>query len=249
MKKIFMLLVACVAMMFVSCSDDDDDVTKGANGEKLVSTLKYSEEITNSNLSYIERYEYDKQGRITKRENTETYEDETGTYICLYTYKDNKIILNDDGDEMIYTLNDKGLVIKSSDPEYGESEYAYNEQNQLIKITGSVQATFVWENGNIISEKIKHNWDSGFTDYKYEYNSNENKTAIIRLYAYDTAIDDALCAAGYFGAKTKNLATKRIKATDTYKTIRNYTLDKEGYVIATNGTTEGKQESITIEYK
>lgn len=248
MKQIVILLmVVMCATMFTACSDDDNDVTRGANGERLVSSYTYTELEDNWTWSYTNRYKYDKQGRTTELESTEIDKNETDIYCSFYTYEENKIMIDNDGDKMICTLNSKGLITKSSDPEYGESEYLYNDLNQLIEITGSIQATFTWKNGNIIKESTKA-WHSEFK-YEYQYNSDENKTPIIKLFGSNTAIDNALYAAGYFGMRTKNLCVKRIGNNKYDGIIHTYTLDKEGYVTKANGTAEEQQENIIIEYK
>ena len=241
MRKIFMLLVACVAMVFVSCSkDDDNDVTKGVNGERLVNSLTY----TSDDESYTNKYEYDKQGRIIKLESTETYNNETNVYYSFYTYEKNKIVVDDDGDKYIYTLNDKGLIIKSADAEYGDIDYQYNEQDQLIRTTGDEKMTFTWENGNITKQVA--NWGTS----TYTYNQNENKNIDINHFT-ENIPDDILFSYGYFGTKNKNLMTSREMGNKyTYE----YEFDKDGNVIKMQeyrmeNETKVLKSTRTIEYK
>lgn len=241
-----MLLVACVAIMFVSCSKDDDDGgTRGANGERLVSSLTCASD----DESYTNKYEYDKQGRIIKLECTEIYNNETNVYYSFYTYEKNKIVVDDDGDKYTYTLNDKGLIIKSSDPEYGDIDYQYNDQNQLIRVQSDYENfKITWKDGNITKEEFSD--ETQTHTYTYSYSNNENKTIGLNV-MYDLGILDApLFYCGYFGTNNKNLVASSSDRGSSYE----YEFDKDGYVTAMKSykTENGKKVldgTITIEYK
>lgn len=89
MKQIFILLVvAMCATMFTACSKDDNDVTKGANGEKLVSKIVCTHKKENGNTwKEVYTFSYDKQGRIIKE--TGDVENEN-YYTSTYTNTDEK---------------------------------------------------------------------------------------------------------------------------------------------------------------
>lgn len=168
MRKIFMLLVACVAMVFVSCSKDDEDngTLLGGNKGRLVSRIIDTED---SGIYFDYTYEYDKQGRLTKVF-TSTNEHKNSDYTIIYTYTNNIVTAqNYDAkgklDEVVITeLNDKGYI--SSEKTYNQKDnngnidmtklrytsfYHYDSNNQLIRESGSSNYTFTWNNGNIIT--------------------------------------------------------------------------------------------------
>ncbi|RHV87552.1 DUF4595 domain-containing protein [Odoribacter sp. OF09-27XD] len=246
MNKILLLTLLVLATVLGACSKDDDrEGQRGVNGERLVGSLT----CTSDDESYTNKYEYDKQGRIIKLECTETYNNKTSVYHSFYTYEKNKIVVDDDGDKYIYTLNDKGLIIKSSDPEYGDIDYQYNDQNQLIRIQGNYENfNITWKDGNITKEEYS---DKNQTHaYTYSYNNNENKTIGLNvMYDFGT-LNNPLFYCGYFGSTNKNLVSASSDRGSSYE----YEFDKDGYVTVMRGykTENGKKildGTITVEYK
>lgn len=227
MKQIFILLmVAMCTTMFTACSDDDNNETRGANGERLVSKLTY---LMDGDEPYCIYYNYDKQGRIICESDNDTKEPYSESYI----YEKDKITVSDDYSDYknVYTLNDEGLIIKMEDGDGYTFYFTYNNQNQLIKVSGGYEATYIWENGNIIREDIAttNNIHKSIT---YTYSSNEDKTPLARLSGTDGPVNDnwGLYAQGYFGMRNKNLCTM-YSYTNDYYASQEYKLDKEGYVI------------------
>lgn len=264
MKQIFILLmVAMCATMFTACSDDDYDVTRGANGEKLVSKVIFDKD------NYI-TFEYDKEGTIKKvikygrwAESGGKEGERSGSSTKTYTYNHSvdKIIaqyeskeIDDrtgeeerDSETTTYTLNSKGLIVTSKD-DYETVAYTYDDKNQLIKCTTrNEDYKFIWENGNIIEEK---NIVNGESLGNYTYSNNANK-AIQLNFIYDLSVlNDYLFCYGYFGVTNKNL----VSSSNEGESIYEYEFDKDGYVTVMKcyEMENGKKVldgTITIEYK
>lgn len=256
MKKIFMLLVTCVAMVFVSCSkDDENDNVRGANGEKLVSKIVYThKEEKGDTWKEVYTFSYDKQGRIIQE--TGDIEKEE-YYTSTYTYTDEKIICYTEGidrcdnkpytNESTYLLNSDGLSVYSNEKYKGENDeittYTYNTNNQLINIKSNYEDfKITWEDGNITKEEGSDFYENRV--YTYSYNNNENKTAGLNF--YDCSIlCNSLFSFGYFGTKNKNL----ILSSQYYN--YEYEFDKDGYVTVMKAIdkTETLEVTATIEYK
>lgn len=250
MRKIFMLLVACVAMVFVSCSkDDEEDGQRGTNGERLVSKVILIE--TEDEREDIYKFEYDKNGQMTKVVNYYGYVTDTYTY----TRSENKLIVeylsvdekeNEKPDlyKTVCVLNNKGLITSFSDFGNEETHIVYNDKNQLIN---DGDCKYTWEDGNIVKVTTSN------TEHTYTYSKYEKKTNISDI----TAIWAHFYDYSYFGAMNKNLvASKKSKYGDgrerEYK--YEYEFDKDGYVTVMkeysmkNGT-KILGSTTTIEYK
>lgn len=249
MRKIFMLLVACVAMVFVSCSKDDDgDNGTPLGGKQMSKITEYDE---NDEVSSYSIYEYDKQGRITKETWTDKTDGNASSATYIYGDKEIKIIEEDfdseDGNSTYTTickLNDKGFIVSSEDDNNHKYVYTYDNNDQLIKISGSDNITYTWENGNITKETAS--WGT----FTYIYNQSENKNVGINYFSEDIP-NDVLFNCGYFGAKNKNLMASR---TSSAKYTYEYKFDKDGNVTEMKAyyINNGKKELDTkevIEYK
>ena len=146
MKKIFMLLVACVAMVFVSCSKDDDGNNGTPFGGKQISKITYKE--ANGEISSYVTYEYDKNGRVIK----EAWREDGENDVYNYTYESDKItVVNKyDGDTYttVYTLVNGIITTSLSEGEETEkTKYFYNENDELMAI---LQNKHIWEMITII---------------------------------------------------------------------------------------------------
>lgn len=210
MKKIFMLLVVCVTMVFVSCSKDDDDNNGngaiGNYGKDLVSKVTYEGEDGES-LTVI--FTYDKNGNLVKTISDWRYEHDRDNVIATYERSGNKVTEVDKyGDDYkqtyIYTLNDNGriLVIEEEGDEGDRvSTYTYNNVGELIQWERSdgSRDRYIWENGNMIKcididDEEEHN---------YEYTGEENNMNI-----EVTQLIEGFDYAGYLG--NKNLVKTEI---------------------------------------
>ena len=245
MKKVCVLFMACIAMVFVSCSDDDDGDNGGIIGNKgrLVSKIT---EVDDEGIYYSYAYEYDKQGRLTK-EFSSSNEEYGSEYTTTYTYTDKIVteqIYDKDGDIeeiLIYALNDNGHI--SSEKSYYEKDkngnidmtkpaytsfYHYDNNNQLIRESGEDNFTFSWNNGNIVTWESQggsgDTWKNTFTYTKYENKSNLDlgfEVNIGNLYVSKYLVEKDSFKRNGESEYDRNSA----ETTYTYK------FDKDGYVI------------------
>ena len=184
MKKIFTLLVmVALAACWVSCSDDDNDNENfGKNGKRLIREMH-----TEHGYEFFIKFDYDKDGYITKIEN--------GYYkeICTISRQEKKVTYYYDGElSEISTLNDKGYVISEDywDQEKWRKEYTYEYDNsgQMIKemdYETEDGTIYTWKDGNIISKKYTDQED--FVEYEYysEYENNDGER-----YEYEYEFDE-----------------------------------------------------------
>lgn len=243
-----MLLVAFAAMVFVSCSDDDDDNVTPFGG-KQISKITYTDNDDGEIESYT--YDYDKQGRIISESAVYSQHESD---LTTYTYETNKItekIINAySGNthiwQTVYTLDSKGRIISSINEREETNIYSYDDKGQLIKISGEDNIRFTWENGNL----TKVEWN-GYTT-KYTYNRNENKNIGINYFS-ENMPNNILFNYGYFGAKNKNLMASTQEDSDSPYT-NEYEFDKNGNVTTMkeyrieNGTKTLKT-TVIVEYK
>lgn len=251
-----MLLVACVAMVFVSCSkDDEDDGQKGANGERLVSKVILIE--AEDEREDIYKFEYDKNGQMTKVVNYYGYVTDTYTY----TRSENKLIVeylsvnekeNEEPDlyKTVCVLNNKGLITSLSFWGSEEIPITYDDKNQQIS---GESYEYTWKDGNMIkcTSLNEHTTLNGYTTYTYS--NYEKKTNISDMSSTWADFYDY----SYFGVMNKNLvASKKSKYGDgrerEYK--YEYEFDKDGYITVMkeykieNGT-KVLEWTATVEYK
>lgn len=136
MRKIFMLLVACVAMVFVSCSKDDDGENGGTtnkNGKRLVSKITCIDEDGSSEYTFL----YASDGQIEKMncidrfgftfESSTTLSRSGNKLTTTYVEEDAKDVVT------IYTLNDKGYVSDYKNKHGILCQCEYDNNDYLIK--------------------------------------------------------------------------------------------------------------------
>ena len=238
MRKIFMLLVACVAMMCVSCSKDDD-ATVNPDGKRLVSKIRCVD--AGNELTYNETtFQYDKNGNIEKitdkGRDVDYNNNQDDEWVDIFTFSrsGNKItsttdlthIDNDAGtthSEGVYmavcTLNEKGCItqydkqrIDKESSERHVCKYSYDNDGQLIKQVYENGDTYeyTWTNGNLVSKRnLGNRYITPYTE-TYTYTNEENKANIdFGTFNFEsTGYADYLELFGYLGKTNKNLLKK-----------------------------------------
>lgn len=258
MNKILLLMLLVLATVLGTCSkDNDDDIRRGANGERLVSKIiehdnKYGDDIYT--------FYYDKQGRIEKIINTgnDLEEGESYVYTTTYTFTGSQLISKcvngDDIYTVTYTLNSKGFVTKATDKEEYRNEndqqqestnYTYDENDQLIQTVqnGGYTTLYTWSNGNLIQEARP-----GETNI-YSYIGDENKSNFdFGAFYFGCESYDLVEMLGYKGKCSKNL----LKHDGRMRRSYNYTFDDEGVVTQIKEHYDNDDTHLciyTIEYK
>jgi len=230
MKKIFMLLVACVAMVFVSCSKDDDGDNSTPLGGKQVKSITWKN--IDNGKTEITTFEYDNKNRIIK----ETWDG----YVSSYSYKDNELIETNEDGTYHYTLKN-GLVVSDDD---GDT-YEYDNDKQLVKInSGDYNKRYTWQNGNVIK------YSSGSTEINYTYTSYEDK---LNLDFYSDYMLPEYWYLGCYGKGNKNL----VQTINAYGSLYSfeYKFTDDGYVTEVKmyktrtGETKRLYSTHTVEYK
>lgn len=262
MKQIFMLLmVAMYATMFTACSDDDNDVTRGANGEKLVSKIVYTHKEENGDTwKEVYTFSYDRQGRIIK-ETGDTEEEDY--YTSTYTYTDEKIVCHTEGvdrydnepytNEITYMLNSDGLIVYSKELEAVTFTY---KDGKLITTKGEtsyMNNKITWKDNNIISV---NNEEQGISTYKYT-----DKTSKANINLFKTVQDINLFLSNRYGIMSNNLVeSEKFESKDGESKSEcqyQYQFDKDGYVTKIivegiynnyDGSIESNSVICTIEY-
>lgn len=237
-----MLLVACVAMVFVSCSKDDDGGNETPFGGKQISKIIYKE--ANGEVYSHVTYEYDKNGRVS----TEVWREEGDDDIFKYTYGTDKItIINECGGETSSTdyYLENGIITYSMGDE--TATYKYNEKKELIEVVDNTHTyTYTWANGDITTQNVP--WEG---DYIYTYSEKENKTFTINYFVEDIP-NSIFFSYGFFGKSNKNLMSGRANGSDG--DVYEYEFDKDGNVTTMKvfrAETEPKTliRIVTVEYK
>lgn len=266
MKKIFMLLVACVAMVFVSCSKDDDEDggTTNKDGKKLVSKIRKEYTEAEKGDYYELNFQYDKNGVIEKvvetgRESWDNHYDEwTDTY--SFSRSGNKLTVKNDytsTDETgkieiktyttDYILNDKGYITQYEWIDEGDREvykYFYNDEGQLVKSTSKYNdndeytCEYGWANGNLVSDSYTN----------YTYTNEENKAnidfgAFFAEYDYDSS-NCYLELFGYRGKTSRNCVYNHSYYDNQFY---KYNFDKDGYVVKIQ-ICEGSDSHYELQY-
>lgn len=243
MRKIFMLLVACVAMVFVSCSKDDDGDNGTPLGGKQVSKIIYKE--ANGEVYSHVTYEYDKNGRVK----TEVWREEGSDDIYKYTYGTDKItIINECGGETSSTdyYLENGIITYSMGDE--TATYSYNNKKELIKVIENTYTyTYTWVDGNITTQNL-----SQHGVFEYSYSKNAVKTLGLNNFEEDIP-NSILFSYGYFGAKNTNLMAGYTWGTKE-KYEYEYEFDNDGNVTTmkeynTENGTKKLERIVTVEYK
>lgn len=275
MNKIFMLLAAGVAMMFVSCSDDDGGSGTSPDGKKLVSKIRIVE--ADNELSEIDMtFKYNNDGVIEKiiengRSVGNSYDEEwTGIYTfsrsgkkltstCDFTFKDNNEgTTKSDIAKTVYNLNDKGFI---SQYEWATEEkderslytFSYNSEGQLI---GSTEEEHY--DGSIHESAYEYGWSNGnlVSEKKignsyvsnYVYTKEENKSNIdFSMLELGIETDDYLELFGYLGKANKNLISE---VGNGGSTTYRYTFNSDYCVTKIQEYSSNTlQRTYTIEYK
>lgn len=200
MKKIMTMLLATLvsSALFVACSDDDDngkgngtDIGNGGNGGGSLSSIENPLHKEGNLLLSEIAVNYPGYGEYTL--NFE-YDDNLRPIGCYYLGGDwddheyefkvdyDKGIMEEDGDSLSVSFNDKGYITKVisafSEEEDGETyvyntEYdiTYDEEGHMLtmvtewqdehrdsstyaKETGKVTTVYTWENGNLVSDNV-----------------------------------------------------------------------------------------------
>jgi len=226
MKKIFTLLVmVALAACWTSCSDDDNDNENfGKNGKRLIREMH-----TEHGYEFFIKFDYDKDGYITKIEN--------GYYKETYTIsrQAQKVTYYYNGElSGMFTLNDKGYAI-SDDEWYQEKwrkeyTYEYDNSGQMIKqmdYETEDGTIYTWKDGNIISKKYTRWGDSFEYEFYSEYENKSNIDLAQIFYLWEDAIE----IADYCGEISKNLL-KSCTHTGSYweRYEYEYEFDEKGYV-------------------
>ena len=243
MKKIFMLLVACVAMVFVSCSKDDDGDNETLFGGKQVSKIIYK--TANGEVYSHVTYEYDKSGRVV----TEIWREEGENDIYKYTYGANKITVDNEYDGDTYSTDyylENGIITYSMGDE--NATYTYNDKKELIKVIDDTYTyVYTWTNGNITTQNL-----SQYGVFEYSYSKNAIKTLGLNNFEEDIPNNILFCY-GYFGAKNANLMSGYTWGTKE-KYDYEYEFDRNGNVTSMKeynieDGTRKLEKTVTVEYK
>gem|GEM_PF-4516679 len=127
MKKIFLILLA--VSVFTSCSKSDsiDEQPPQDKSCKIQSFTHLLDETNKGSYDeYVSTFYYDSQNRFSKIENKYKNRIEFGRFI----YEANTIKYSEDDLEITYTLNTKGLIVRS------DSRSPYN--------TGGIQVNYTY---------------------------------------------------------------------------------------------------------
>jgi len=218
-----------MAITFNSCTKERESGGSKNGSTKLVKTLTGDD-------GYYTEFFYDKQQHLIKVINEEVY--------VTFTYNKDKITQEDhyNGYTTIYTLDNKGYVIRSDDYDDGVHEhYTTHEYSNgyLVKSTSDGgYTTYTWQNGNLT--KIVE--DGGVQQYTeiLTYNNIENKWNYDPYFAELSLI--------FKGVTSKNYLVK-LTASSGFTSTLKYTYDSDGYptkiVISSS---YGGSETITITY-
>ncbi len=270
MKKLFLLGLPLLAILFYSCSKDDDGSGHNGNGDtpkygKLVKEIEIVYAGNADNLTKLE-YEYDDQQRVIKvsghygnypYNRTYTYENkliiETASYGDKFTDLDasteiDSILLNDDG----YAISNQQQSSALDENPFDEYEYTDGHLSGWIEYihgTRDESKTFVWSDGNLTAESSHVDWGMGEDDLplcSYTYGDVEDKT---NLYL----VDDNQCGQ-QFDIKMQGWSSKNfLIAQDENGSIitYSYTFDSDGYptqIVETYGSTGSSSDTVTISY-
>lgn len=259
MKKIFMLLATCVAMVFVSCSKDDDNGgTTNKDGQRLVSKIIYNEVSGNDTDVSECNFTYDSEGNVSEVTESYTRHNETSRYITTIKRDGNKVTMTelDLEDQSKYytwcTLDDDGRVIKEEDNDNSVTTFAYDNSGQLIKITtpdeDNCNREYTWKQGNMTNSKHWHINSSGDkydnTETSYEYTLHSNNINIdFTWVSWGSFYMDT-----YFGKTNKNLL-KSYSESDGNKDEYEYEFDGD-YVstVKEYNTYKGGERKLTGTY-
>lgn len=266
MKKIFMLLVACVAIMFVSCSKDDNGDNSGTtnkNGKKLVSKIIYDNIEGYDSEDYEINFSYDSKGNVSGTTEIWTYNGNSSKGTTTIKREGNKITMteidlkDEDIDYTWYTLDDAERAIKV---EWGDesSTFTYDNEGQLKTRHDnsddyySSTFSYIWKQGNIVSKKeteVSKSGDERITTTNYEYYTQyENNISID--FTWETY--GAYYMESYFGKTNKNLIKSvSYYPNSDYSSVDEYEYEFDGDYVSTVkefNTYKGGERKLTGTY-
>ena len=263
MKRYFLFsLVAAVAglTLFASCKKDDDKETNNQTAtESRIVKVETLYGIEDYPYDKETTYEYDAQGRVTKR----TITSGKGTvdeysYSFNYSYGENQIICTSTRYATTTTLNLEGGLVRSEVLSYGSESsqinYEYDAENHMVREIYSEGDTVfhVWQNGNLMHTYThKHSSiEVGAYDITTDYTFTDYSYSLFPFSDCGTG-ENALALKGIYGAQPKNLpATDQYVINDeTVITGNNnytYTLDEKGRVKSISVTCESLPYTIRV---
>lgn len=191
------LLTVLMSVSFSACggSDEEDDNGGGGNTPSVSKRLvKVTEEFSNNTFS--DKYTYDSQGRIIKKERNSG----TKTRYYVYTYTDNLIVEKEYyninySTERLHTL-ENGLIV-SGENDKRKYQCTYENGRLTSMKEGNYVYSYIWENGNIIRIDL-----NGEIYRKYEYTNYTAPQGFITPFGVEK--DLGL----FYGKSSKNLPSK-----------------------------------------
>lgn len=234
MNKLFSMVPVFAALFLGlnACSDDDggSDIPQTPS-KKLVKIEVYDD---NNDLSYVETFTYDNQGRWirSERDLKQWLGEKPDMRVRTLTYSDNNILYSDSYKNYNEVFEIDNNKIKSRYREGNEEDvYTYHYSDSYLVKIGEDYADFEYTAGNL----TKYN---GYWKYEITYTNIPDKLGLnvfepsytneyIQVYP-----NNPLYQSGYTGKRSKNLI-KTIKS--NYSSLDgdytySYKLDKDGYV-------------------
>lgn len=259
-RMVLMATLVIGSTAFISCSSDDED---GSNGG--VATSKRIKKITDEydGRTTTITFDYDSQGRVIKKVETEKEPGYNWEYKTTYTYGENTISRKDsDGETCIYTLSN-GRIVKEVRKRYDFSctcNYTYDSNGYLKSITyndsdnsslGKID--FTWNGGNLT--KYSETED----DYLYNQTISYSNIPWPKYYMLEMeCIDGTLEPLGVWGNMPKNLPSKVVQSSNDFNSEYTYDYTIEDgvitkIVITGNGTEYDRPivgtEIVTFEWE
>ncbi|MDO1445525.1 hypothetical protein Q0590_04640 [Rhodocytophaga aerolata] len=235
-------------------TDNFIEYTYDANGRVVKETSSYGN---------FTDYIYDANGRLTKRVHDSNNGDPDSFRIITETYtynEQNKLIEYNfsayrAGTQRNYTYDTQGRIIKivTENDHYFEydptTEYSYDGNTIIAKTTAThdfedtktSQITYVFENGNLVKQRIDKspNGDSDGYEITYTYTTDVEKLIIPSIVDPTDVTADML--------KSKNLISKTADSDGTVTTYE-WELNKQGYPVKSTVTTPTSTSQTIYEY-
>lgn len=244
------IFISALTLGFASCSDDknEDNDPKPSTNKLLPKRLTISDDIDGVYIDY--HYTYNDKNELVSYRDEQSTGDEAGEQIIKYDAQRRVVGIEDhsflftflnettiqfkasegDPNETI-TLNDKGLIIKSIDTDNRVTEYTYDENKNILKMS------------NI-----------GSFDHNYTYHKEYSPFCNMNIPSYFMMYDD------FWGIQTTGLhmtdtdeANLTGNETYNYKILEskdNYPTKLESIVTYIyDGEKEESREIFTIEYQ
>lgn len=230
--------------VFTSCSKSDsiDEQPPQDKSCKIQSFTHLLDEINKGSYDeYVSTFYYDSQNRFSKIENKYKNRIEFGRFI----YEANTIKYSEDDLEITYTLNTKGLIVRSdSRSPYNtggiQVNYTYNSSNQLVAINSvdsgyKIERELIYENGNL----VKVNWKSSWATWTEAFTFTNDKaplynSAYLNLFGSTDGSENLLYSQGHFGVTSKNMVKSLTTSGENNPTKTIYyesSVDQKGNII------------------